>query len=372
MTAKSTDVGLDAMVRTLHDIARSVIGDMHAHILLARSCTANAFSSSSAQLLIGVTMTRLLPSLNGLRAFEASGRHGSFTAAAKELNVTQTAVSRMVRLLEQRLGFLLFRRHANALELTPQGKAFLSGLTDSFDSIARLAEQVAAMRDGPVLTVGVAPTLAVNWLIPRLIGFYRSHPEVEVRMATGGATRPVRDDWTCTIRRDTDAWPGYIAENLFPSALVPVCTPAIASGLRQPSDLRSATLIFVPHLRNEWPCWFEAAGLRSPVRSAAEVSFDSNAMAIQAVFDGVGIAVAQLAFVGDALAAGRLVAPFPIVAHTGESWLLQYRPVRRDDPALLAFRDWVHGEAEGQRQVESELLSRPVRQAPQKDRHKLT
>jgi LysR family transcriptional regulator of beta-lactamase len=315
-------------------------------------------------------MARRLPSLNGLRAFEAAGRHGSFTAAAQELGVTQTAVSRMVRLLEQRLGFPLFRRHANALELTPQGQAFRSGLTDSFDSIARLAEQVVAMRSGPVLTVGVPPTLAVNWLIPRLTSFYRSHPDVEVRMATGGATRPVRDDWTCTIRRDTDAWPGYIAENLFPSALVPVCTSAIASGLRQPSDLHNATLIFVPHLPNEWPCWFEAAGLRPVVRPAAEVLFDSNAMAMQAVFDGVGIAIAQLAFVGDALTAGRLVAPFPIVAHTRESWLLQYRPVRRDDPALLAFRDWVHGEAERQRQVESELLSRPVRLAPQQHRHK--
>ena len=78
-------------------------------------------------------MARRLPSLNGLRAFEAAGRHGSFTAAANELNVTQTAVSRMVRLLEQRLGFALFRRHANALELTAQGQTFLAGLTDSFD-----------------------------------------------------------------------------------------------------------------------------------------------------------------------------------------------------------------------------------------------
>jgi LysR family transcriptional regulator, regulator of gene expression of beta-lactamase len=150
-------------------------------------------------------MARRLPSLNGLRAFEAAGRQGSFTAAAQELNVTQGAVSRLVRLLEGRLGFALFRRHANALELTAQGQAYLSGLTDSFDSIARLTEQVAAMRAGPVVTVGVGPTLAVNWLIPRLTDFYRSHPNVEVRMATGGATRPVRDDWTCTIRRDTGA-----------------------------------------------------------------------------------------------------------------------------------------------------------------------
>jgi LysR family transcriptional regulator, regulator of gene expression of beta-lactamase len=311
-------------------------------------------------------MSRHLPSLNGLRAFEAAGRHRSFTAAGQELNVTQAAVSRMVRLLEERLGFALFRRHANALELTIQGQAFLSGLTDSFDSIARLTEQVAAMRGGPVLTVGVGPTLAVNWLIPRLTSFYRSHPDIEVRMATGGAMRPVRDDWTCTIRRDTAAWPGYIAEQLFASTLVPVCTPELAAGLRKPSDLRNATLIFVAHLSNDWPCWFEAAGLRAPIRAAGEVFFDNNAMAMQAVLDGVGVATAQPLYVTDALKAGRLVAPFPIVATKRESWYLEYRPGRETDAALLAFRDWLHSEAERQRQLEADLLDRSARPASRK------
>ena len=303
---------------------------------------------------------RRLPSLNGLRAFEAAGRHGSFTAAAKELNVTQTAISRMVRLLEQRIGFALFRRHANTLELTAQGRAFLSGLTDPFDSMARLAEQVAAMRAGPVLTVGVGPTLAVNWLIPRLNGFYRNHPEVEVRMATGGATRPVRDDWTCTIRRDVLAWPGYIAEELFPSALVPVCTPALAAGLHRPSDLHRAPLIFVPHLSDDWRCWFQAAGLHTPAKPGAEVFFDNNAMAMQAVLDGVGIAAAQMLYVTGALEAGRLVAPFPIVAKKREAWYLEYRPSRADDPALMAFRGWLHGEVERQRRVEAALIKSAI------------
>ena len=303
-------------------------------------------------------MARRLPSLNGLRAFEAAGRHGSFTAAGRELNVTQTAVSRLVRLLEDRLGFALFRRHASALELTAQGQALLSGLTDAFDSIARLAESVAAMRGGPVLTVGVGPTLAVSWLIPRLAKFYRSHPDIEVRVATGGATRPVRDDWTCSIRRDTDTLPGYVAERLFPSTVVPVCTPELASALRSPDDLRNATLIVVSNMPNEWPHWFEAARLRSPLHPAGEVSFESNAMAMQAALDGVGVAIAQFPYVSDALAAGRLVAPFPIIAPTRGGWFLEYRPVRREDPALLAFREWLHQEADCERQVEAELVNR--------------
>ncbi|HEY7296874.1 MAG TPA: LysR substrate-binding domain-containing protein [Xanthobacteraceae bacterium] len=301
-------------------------------------------------------MPRQLPSLNGLRAFEAAGRLGSFKAAAQELNVTQTAVSHMVRILEQRLGYELFRRKPNRLELTVQGQAFLSGLTDAFDSIARLAEQVAAMRAGPVLTVGVGPTLAVNWLIPRLPGFHKAHSNVEVRMATGGATRPVRDDWTCTIRRASGAWPGYIAETLFPSTLVPVCTPALATRLRRLTDIHDATLLVVSHLQSEWLCWFKAAGMETPVPHSGEVMFESNAMAMQAVLDGVGVAIAQLVYVSDALLARRLVAPFPLTAQTNEVWLLHYRPIRQGEPALQAFRTWLQGEAERQRRIEAKLL----------------
>jgi DNA-binding transcriptional LysR family regulator len=289
--------------------------------------------------------------LNGLRAFEAAARHGSFTLAAKDLHVTQAAVSQQVRLLEERLGFALFRRHANGLELTDQGRAFHPGLTDAFATIERLTDSVAAMRPGPVLTVGVAPAFALYWLIPRLADFNRSHPEVEVRMATGGARLPLRDDWTCSARRGAGTWPGYIAEELFPATLVPVCTPAIAEGLRHPSDLSKATLIVVSHLRAQWTWWFEAVGLSAPVQPAAEVSFENSPMAIKAVLDGIGVAVAQLPYVSDALIAGRLVAPFPIVRRKYESWYLAYRPIRQDDPALRVFRDWLHSEAEPQRQA---------------------
>jgi DNA-binding transcriptional LysR family regulator len=295
--------------------------------------------------------------LNGLRAFEAAARFGSFTLAAKELHVTQAAVSQQVRLLEKRLGFALFQRHANGLELTDQGRALQPGLTDAFNSIERLTDQVAAMRPGPVLVAGIAPAFALNWLIPRLAGFSRKHPEVEFRMATGGARLPLRDDWTCSVRRGVGDWPGYIAEELFAATLVPVCTPAIAKSLRHPRDLNRATLIVVAHLREQWTWWFEAAGLSPPIQPAAEVVFESSPMAIKAVLDGVGVAVAQLPYISDALAGGRLVAPFPISPRKYESWYLAYRPVRRDDPALLIFRDWLHGEAALQRKEYERLVS---------------
>ena len=192
---------------------------------------------------------RRMPSLNGLRAFEAAARHGSFVGAGSELNVTQAAVSRMVRLLEERLGFSLFDRHPNGLSLTAQGKALQPNLTAAFDAIAAITEQVAAMRTAPVLTLGVGPSFAMRWLIPRLASFYRRHPEIAVRLATGGATNPFKDDWTCGILLGDGDWPGYTAEPMFSADLFPVCTAAIAQRLSRPEDLSEETLLLSPSRR---------------------------------------------------------------------------------------------------------------------------
>lgn len=283
---------------------------------------------------------RRLPSLNGLRAFEAAARHGSFTAASDELHVTQAAVSRMVRLLEERLGFALFERRPNGLALTPQGKALQPAITAAFDAIAGITEQVAAMRNVPVLTLGVGPSFAVRWLIPRLASFHSAHPEIEVRIATGGAINPYRDDWTCGIRLGDGEWPGYEAEPLFSADLFPVCTAAIAKRLSQPVDLRKETLLQVAHAPEDWPLWLAAAGV--PARDQAlGPRFDNYAMALQAALDGVGVAIGLRPYVQDDIAAGRLVAPFELAVPKGQAWYLVYQPFRQGDPALTAFREWL-------------------------------
>lgn len=300
-------------------------------------------------------MTQRPSSLDRLRAFEFAARLGSFAAAAAELNVTPAAVSQKVRLLEGSLGFRLFRRHANNLELTDQGRAYQPGLQDAFEAIARLTEQVRAMRAGPVLTVGVAPALALHWLIPRLPGFNKLHADTEVRVATGGLMNPLRDDWTCTVRRGEGNWPGYEAMDIFPSTLVAVCTPKVARQLRRMQDLRKATGIVVAHLREQWIWWSEAMGNKTPVRCPSEVSFGSSSMAVQAAMDGVGVAVAQIHYVSDALAARRLVAPFGIPPRRYESWYLAFRPVRSQEPALGWFRDWLRDESTRQMQLCAKL-----------------
>ncbi|MBR0828989.1 LysR family transcriptional regulator [Bradyrhizobium manausense] len=285
-------------------------------------------------------VSRRLPSLNGLRAFEAAARHGSFVGAADELNVTQAAISRMVRLLEERFGFQLFERRPNGLDLTAQGKALQPGLTSAFDAIAGIAEQVGAMRTTPVLTLGVGPSFAVRWLIPKLRSFYELHPEIEVRLATGGAINPYRDDWTCGVLLGDGNWPGYEAEPLFSADLFPVCTKAIAARLKQPSQLAKETLLQVSHWPEDWTLWLAAAGVNLR-RRVVGPTFDNYAMALQAAVDGAGVAMALRPYVEDDIAAGRLVAPFALSVPKGRAWYLVYRPFRKDDANLSAFRAWL-------------------------------
>jgi LysR family glycine cleavage system transcriptional activator/LysR family transcriptional regulator of beta-lactamase len=283
---------------------------------------------------------RRLPSLNGLRAFEAAARQGSFVAAGEELHVTQAAVSRMVRLLEARLGFALFERRPNGLALTAQGKALQPGLTAAFDAIAGITEQVAAMRTAPVLTLGVGPSFAVRWLIPRLATFYRQHPDIDVRLATGGAINPFKDDWTCGILLGNGDWPGYEAELLFSADLFPVCTPSIAQRLTSAALLAQETLLQVEHSPEEWPLWLAAAGVKLRANTVGP-SFGNYAMVVQAALDGVGVAIGLRPYVEHDLASGRLVAPFTLSVPKGRAWYLVYRSFRLDDPCLVAFRGWL-------------------------------
>ena len=290
-------------------------------------------------------MPRRLPSLNGLRAFEAAARHGSFVGASEELHVTQAAVSRMVRLLEARLGFGLFERRPNGLALTAQGKALQPGLTAAFDAIAGITEQVAAMRNTPALTLGVGPSFAMRWLIPRLATFYRQHPEIEVRLATGGAINPYKDDWTCGILLGNGDWPGYAAEPMFSADLFPVCTAAIAQRLGKPSDVAREALLQVQHSPEEWPLWLAAAHVKLAPGMLGP-RFDTYAMVLQAALDGVGVALGLRPYVEDDVAAGRLVAPFGLAVPKGRAWYLVYQPFRHDDPGLVAFRDWLREKCE--------------------------
>lgn len=288
---------------------------------------------------------RRLPYLNGIRAFESAARHGSFAGAAGELNVSPAAISRMVKLLEQRLGVALFERRANRLAPTPAGSAYQAGLTPLFDALAALTAQVATEAGARVLTIGVGPTFAIRWLIPRLAAFHAREPEIEVRITTGGATAPFKDDWTCGIALGDGAWPGLVAERLFAADLVPVCAPALAARLARPEDLAAGALLRVTHAPEDWPIWLGANGLdRLAARGPA---FAYYGQALQAAVDGVGVAMGIRPYIDDDLVAGRLVAPFDRTVPKGKEWCLLYREDRRGQRDFTAFRHWLMSEAAG-------------------------
>lgn len=281
--------------------------------------------------------------LNGMRAFEAAARGGSFAAAGTELNVSAAAVSRMVHLLEQRLGVALFERKANRLAMTAAGRAYQSGLTPIFDALASLTAQVTAPASVRVLTIGVGPTFAMKWLIPRLSDFRAQSPGIDVRIATGGAAAPFGDDWSCGIKLGDGDWPGLVAEPLFAADLLPVCAPRLAAQLKHPGDLKSPQLLRVTHAAEDWPNWLKRAGLTRLAARGPEFQFYGQAL--QAASDGLGIAMGIRPYIDDDLAAGRLVAPFALSVPKGMRWYLVYRAFRTEQRDFAAFRRWIIGAA---------------------------
>lgn len=281
-----------------------------------------------------------LPPLNGLRAFEAAARIGSFVGAAQELHVSPSAISRLVKLLEQRLGAQLFERLANGLVLTERGVAYLGEVSGAFQRIAQATERLKAS-SGSTLVIGAGPTLAMRWLIPRLATFQAENSDIDVRLSTAVADAdPLRPDWTAAIRIGDGAWPGLMSRFLFTADLFPVCAPALAKQLRKPGDLERTTILRVASAPEDWPLWLRAAGLRDADLRHMR-TFDYAAFALQAAVDGLGVAMARAPFVADDLAAGRLVRPFDLAVPKGRGWYLVYRPAQESNPALSAFRDWL-------------------------------
>lgn len=304
---------------------------------------ANGISWGLVQVILGVDVRRL-PSLNGLRAFEAAARLGSFTAGAAELNVTQAAVSRSVKLLEAELECSLFGRHANALTLTDKGRLLLPELTAALDMIATATQRVARVAPRPVLTVGVGPTFAMRWLIPRLGRFQMLHPDVEIHTTTGGAAAQLRSEWTCSVSLGRDPSPEVASMPLFSPDMSPVCSPRLARRLRAPKDLYQATLLDVGHAPGDWSSWLQKAHLDER-KIGKRLVFEYYAFALQAALDGVGVAIGLHPYIVDDLAAGRLVMPFRLSVPKRQGWYLTYRSEATRMPAFVAFMDWIRVEA---------------------------
>jgi LysR family glycine cleavage system transcriptional activator len=311
---------------------------------------------------IGAVLTRL-PSLNGLRAFEAVARRGSCARAAKELRVTKAALSHQIRRLEEQLGIPLFTRHARGLVLSQQGKQYLPEVRAAFASLHAATDELLRTRSRRALMVSVTPTLASKWLLPRLAAFYAIHPEIEVRIQTemrfvNFASQAV----DAAIRYGTGAWPGLRSDRLEMTDVVfPVCSPALLNGplpLRAPADLAAHTLLYVDYQRPEWELWLEAANIAPKV--AGDLlrrgrPFDIAYMALQATIEGLGVALGYAPYVEADIVAGRLVRPFDLSlpATAGFDAYFVSPDAAAQVPEISTFRDWLLADAQARDQASS-------------------
>ncbi|QIO31319.1 transcriptional regulator GcvA [Bradyrhizobium sp. 1(2017)] len=291
-------------------------------------------------------MTARLPSLNGLRAFEAAARHLSFTLAASELNVTQTAISHQIRRLEEELGIRLFVRQNRALALTPQARDYLPGVRAAFNDLRLATDRLLRKDDDRVLTVSTLASLAAKWLLPRLTDFQEQHPGIDVRITTSTSLVDFqRDDVDAAIRYGRGQWPGLRADWLMADELFPVCSPSLLGGdkpLCRPEDLRNHPLLHTSNANSDdWRLWLTAAGLPSDIARQPGITFDMIFMTIQAAIDGIGVAMGRTSYVQDDIAKGRLVVPFKIALPADAGFYLVSPEGRRESPKLVAFRDWM-------------------------------
>jgi LysR family glycine cleavage system transcriptional activator len=296
-------------------------------------------------------MAARLPSLNGLRAFEAAARHLSFTTAANELNVTQTAISHQIRRLEEELGIRLFVRQNRALALTPEARDYLPGVRAAFNDLRLATDRLKRRDNDNVLTVSTIASLAAKWLLPKLSAFQEAHPGIDVRITTSTALVDFESgDVDAAIRFGRGHWPGVRAEWLMADQLFPVCSPALAAGnrpLRCPEDLKDHVLLHTSGAQeDDWRLWLTAAGLPAKLSTQPGLTFDLSFMTIQAAIDGLGVAMGRTSYVEADIAKGRLIVPFKITLPSDAGFYLVSPETSADSPKLSAFRQWLVASAQ--------------------------
>ncbi|NSZ85388.1 transcriptional regulator GcvA [Agrobacterium tumefaciens] len=285
-------------------------------------------------------MVRQFLPLNGLRAFEASARHLSFTRAAIELCVTQAAVSQQVKGLEKRLGVSLFQRLPRGLKITAEGEALLPTVTSSFDQMAITLDRIEAGQVRELLFLGVVGTFAVGWLLPRLREFQKRHPFIDVRVSTNNnRVDMAAEGLDFAIRFGQGSWHGTDAFRLFEAPLSPLCTPKLAETLKSPADLADATLLR-SYRSDEWATWFAAAGVTPVAQVNAGIVFDTSLGMMEAALQGLGVALAPPSMFSRHLASGTIVQPFPVTISLGSYWLTRLQS-KTPTPAMQAFSDWM-------------------------------
>lgn len=272
----------------------------------------------------------------------------SFTKAASELNVTQTAISHQVRRLEDELGIRLFHRFKERLELTASGQAYLQGVSLAFDQLRFSTEQLLEGCNNNTLTISTLATFASKWLLPRLGSFRLEHPEIDIRVsASTDLVDFVVGGADTAIRYGSGEWKGLRADWLMADEIFPVCSPKLLTGkhpLTSIDNLAHHTLLQVSGVTsNDWSIWLEAAGLPANLAGGPRLTFDLALMAMQTAADGQGVCIGRRAYVEDDLRAGRLVAPFGKSVTTDRAFYLVSPRDLANCAKVVALRSWLTG-----------------------------
>ena len=291
-----------------------------------------------------------LPPLDLLRSFDAAARNLSFTLAARELFLTQSAVSRQIQQLEAGLGVPLFERRHRALELTAAGQVLHRAVVDSLQRLHDATTLIRSSAQPRQVAMTCTPGFASLWLIPRLARFTADHPAVDVRIsATLDLLELSRSPVDLAVRfcptRDGEGQP------LFEEVVVPVCAPGLARSLRQPCDLADHTLLAVEMPQGmaptaDWEPWIQLMGLAA-LRMKNSVRFTQYADAIAAAVAGQGVAIGRLPLLAELLRDGRLVAPFGGGATSQRGYYVILSPRGAKNPDARDFARWLRVEAEG-------------------------
>jgi len=281
--------------------------------------------------------------LNGLRAVEAAARCGSLKKAAQELGVSPSAVSQQIGRTEAQIGQTVFERTSVGLQLTSFGREFTARLSTGFrelESAVAMAERAKAC----VLAVSVAPAFASKWLLSRLSRHFARYPEVMLRI--DASTRLVdidHSDIDIAIRMGDGGWPGARSELLLAQEIFPVCAPSIAATLKVPADLANAWGIVDESSMFTWDQWFAVAGA-APVAMLPGARFTDPMLCLDSAIAGHGVTLAWQLLAADALADGRLVAPFGVRATSGLGYWLVSSASEREPSKVTQFKAWIREE----------------------------
>lgn len=302
-----------------------------------------------------VDLVRATPlSLTLLQTFEVVARHCSFTRAADELCLTQSAVSRQVKQLEDELGVLVFSRLHRAIELTPAGQKLFASVGRGLREIDNGLHSLRTGTKVPQVTVSASVAFAHFWLLPKLSRFRAIHPEFDLRILANDLPATLRPgDVDVAVLFGRGQWSGIKTQLLFGECVYPVCSPAYMQqhpGLSTPQDLRNHTLLHLDYGASkwgsiDWPGWFAAHGINGQTLPSA-IRLNSYPMVLQAAETGQGVALGWSYITDPMLAAGQLVKLAGLEMQTEDGYYLGTFEESESRPEVAAFLNWFKQEAE--------------------------